>query len=57
VELIVAMAGLILLHVPPVVASVSVTELPIHNDDGPKTAAGSGFTVAGVVTVHPVPRE
>ena len=56
-EPIVAIAVLLLLHVPPVVASASDADTPTQIDDGPVMPAGSWFTVAGVVVVQPVPNE
>ena len=56
-EPIVAIAVLLLLHVPPVVASASDADIPTQTDDGPVIPAGSGFTVAGMVVVQPVPSE
>jgi hypothetical protein len=41
----VAIAVLLLLQVPPAVASLSVTLLPLHTTSGPVMAA-SGFTVS-----------
>lgn len=38
VELTVATAGLLLLHVPPAVVSVSVMVVPTHTVDGPLIA-------------------
>lgn len=46
----VATAGLVLLHVPPGVASVSVTVRPTQTLDGPDMAAGEAFTVIAMVT-------
>jgi hypothetical protein len=55
VVLTVRTAGLLLLHVPPIVASVSVADEPAHNVPTPAMAptAGAAFTVTGydVVTV------
>ncbi len=48
-----AMDASLLLHVPPVVASVSVVEKPIHPAKEPAIAIGVGFTVIVVVAVHP----
>lgn len=56
-EPIVAIAVLLLLHEPPVVALARVADTPTQTEDAPVMPAGSGFTVAGVVTVQPVPRE
>ncbi len=47
--LIVAMAVLLLVQVPPDVASLSVVMAPLHIDILPVMAAGSGFTVAVTV--------
>ena len=44
----------LLLHVPPALASVSVTELPVQICDGPLIIAGKLFTVTVVVVIHPV---
>jgi hypothetical protein len=45
-----------LLHVPPVVASANVVELPKHITALPEIADGKGFTVIGLTTKHPVPK-
>jgi hypothetical protein len=45
VELTVAIAVLLLLHVPPVVASVSVDVPPTATVVVPEIAAGTGLTV------------
>ncbi len=50
----VAREMLLLLHVPPLVASVSVAVVPGHRDVAPPIAAGSGFTVTVVVRMQPV---
>lgn len=42
----VATALVLLAHVPPGVASVSVAVVPWHKTDRPVIAAGNGFTVA-----------
>ena len=47
--LTVATEVLLLLHVPPVVASVNVVVEPTHTADAPLIAAGSGLTVIVVV--------
>ena len=44
-ELIVATPGVELVHVPPPVASVSVTVDPVHTEKVPAIAAGSAVTV------------
>lgn len=38
------------LHVPPVIASLSVVVRPTHTASGPEIAAGNGFTVSTAVT-------
>ena len=53
----VATSVLLLLHVPPAVASVSETVEPAHTASGPEIRAGNGFTVIGRVEVQPAPRE
>ena len=53
-EPIVATAGLLLAHVPPVAASLRVTVEPTHTLVGPAIAGGPGFTVTVVVAIHPV---
>ena len=54
-EPIVATAMLLLLHVPPIVASLSVVVLPTQTAVTPVIAAGSGLTVIIVVVRQPVP--
>ena len=49
----VATAGLLLLHVPPGVADVSVVTAPIQTVDVPAIVAGSGLTVTTAVAIHP----
>lgn len=49
----VAIVGLMLLHTPGVVASLSVIVLPTHTDGIPVIAAGNGYTVTVVTTKHP----
>jgi len=44
---------LLLLHAPPP-ASVSVTELPVHNDNGPVMGDGNETTVTVVIAIQPV---
>lgn len=51
---IVAMAGSVLAHVPPVVASLMVMVLPMHTAVGPVIGAGNGLTVITPVIKHPV---
>ncbi len=50
----VAVAMLLLLHVPPVVVFVRVEVPPTHTDAVPKFDAGSGFTVMFVTLRQPV---
>lgn len=45
---------LLLLQVPPLGISLSVTVAPEHTVDGPLIAPGAGLTVTSVVAVHPV---
>jgi hypothetical protein len=49
----VAKAGLLLLHVPPTVASVNVVVEPTQTTAVPPKAAGWGFTVTGCTEKHP----
>ena len=56
VELTVAVP-LVVLHVPPTVASASGIVAPTHTTDGPVIEAGSGLTVTGKVVLQPVPNE
>ena len=44
-------------HVPPEVASVSETALPVQTDAVPPIAAGGATTVTTVIAVHPEPKE
>ena len=53
---IVATAGVALLHVPPAVALLNVVVEPAHTLVIPVIAAGNGLTVTVVVTTHPVPK-
>ena len=48
-------AEVLLVHVPPGVASVSEIEFPAHTVLGPRIAAGPEFMVTGLVTVQLVP--
>jgi hypothetical protein len=48
------MFELLLLHIPPVVASSNVTEEPIQTCVVPLMADGRGLTVTSDVAVHPV---
>lgn len=52
-EPMVAMAGLLLLQVPPGVASVSVVVKPMQPLVVPFMVPGSGFTVTAVIAVQP----
>jgi hypothetical protein len=49
----VAIDGLLLVQVPPEVASVNVTEVPLQNDVGPEMAAGADTTVMVFVALQP----
>jgi hypothetical protein len=51
---IVAMAVLLLLQVPPVTRSPSVTDWPGQTLPGPKIDGGAGFTVTVVITLQPI---
>jgi len=46
-----------LLHVPPGKASISVAEAPAHTLVVPDIIDGTGYTVTGIVAVHPMPVE
>ena len=50
---IVATAKLLLLHVPPAVASISMVLAPAHTEVTPVIAAGSRFTVTAIAAAHP----
>jgi hypothetical protein len=52
-----ATAGLLLLQVPPMVASSSVVVRPEHTARVPLIAAGSGSTVTTAVVIQPEPSE
>jgi hypothetical protein len=52
VELIVALAGELLAHVPPAVASVSVTVAPAHTVNVPAIAAGAALTLTTAERPH-----
>jgi len=52
---IAAIAGGLLLHVPPPVISVSVMLLPVHTCVGPPIRAGKRSTVTVVLLAQPVP--
>ena len=49
-----AMAGVLLVHVPPVVASDSVMVVPEHTFIAPVMAAGRGLMVVTAVVIQPV---
>jgi hypothetical protein len=51
----VAIIGLLLLQVPPVVTSDNVVVDPTHKIVVPVIADGKGFTVTVIVTLHPPP--
>ena len=51
---IVASAGLLLVHVPPVGVLDKVVVRPTHTSSIPDTGAGVGLTVNDVVVKHPV---
>jgi hypothetical protein len=50
-----AIAGLLMLHVLPVVMLLSVTLEPTQTVPGPVIGAGKGFTVRDRVDEHPEP--
>jgi hypothetical protein len=52
-----AVAGSLLLHVPPLVKSASVTVLPTHSEVPPVIPAGAAFTVIALYIRQPVPSE
>ncbi len=54
VDVTVATAVLLLLHVPPEVASLNVTVDPTHTFALPVIAAGNGLTVNTADAAHPV---
>ena len=51
----VAFAGLLLLHVPPLVALLSVVVVPIQADSVPLIAPGAAVTVTSYVATQPLP--
>ena len=57
VDPIVAIAVLLLLHVPPTVASARVVVKPGQTVVVPVIAAGNAFTVIVAVALHPVVSE
>ena len=53
-----AISALLLVHIPPGVASVSVIAVPTHTTVvGPVMGDGSAVTVTVFVTLHPAPAE
>lgn len=56
-ELTVATTVLLLLHTPPVVASLKLVVVPVHIYGVPVMATGDGITVMDFVTVQPLPNE
>jgi hypothetical protein len=53
VVVVVATVVVLLLHVPPGIATVKPVLWPAHILPAPLMAPGDGFTVMVVVTVHP----
>jgi hypothetical protein len=53
----VAVAASLVLHTPPVLASCKVVVLPMQILSGPVMLAGDEFTVTGLLTVQPIPKE
>lgn len=47
-------AALVVLHTPPAIGSLSVTDDPMHTAGGPVTAEGVAFTVTLAKAVQPV---
>ena len=47
----------LLLHVPPVAASLNIVVAPWQMKSSPVIEGGEGLTVAGIVTVQPEPSE
>jgi hypothetical protein len=56
-EVTVATDVLLLVHAPPVVASVSVVVPPVHNPSVPVIADVAGLTVKTTVERQPVDKE
>jgi hypothetical protein len=54
---IVATDGVVLFHIPPGMASLSVVVDPIHTCNAPVMAVGAAFTVTLAVAVQPAPSE
>src|SRR5437763_776971 len=51
---IVATAVVLLIHVPPAIASVKLVVDPVQTSSEPAIAAGNGFTVKTAVALQPV---
>ena len=51
---ILPIAGLLLLQLPPGVASLKVIDCPTHTPLGPKIGNGNGLTVIFFDALHPV---
>lgn len=56
-EEMVATEMLELVHVPPLLVSVSEIMEPVHTEPGPVIGAGDTFTVTAAVVKHPVGSE
>jgi hypothetical protein len=56
-EAMVAIAVLLLLHVPPAVASDRLVVVPAHIPEGPVIIEGSGLTVTVTMAMQPVANE
>jgi hypothetical protein len=54
VELIEATVGELLVHVPPVMALVSIADVPVHSEEEPVMTAGAWLTVTVALVIHPV---
>jgi hypothetical protein len=50
-------AVLVVLHIPPLVPSLNVVEVPGHTFIVPVMATGAGLTVIGKLTEQPAPIE
>ncbi len=57
IEPIVAIAVLLLVHLPPDTPFVRVMVEPTHNALGPPMAVGAVLTVITAVTAQPMPKE
>jgi hypothetical protein len=53
----VALAGMLLLQMPPAVGSLNVIVEPTHTAGVPVMSDGSGLTVIGKVAEQPAPTE